>query len=73
MAVVGTNQVTKAKLVYQVQSTEGEMQQTSKTFSNLATSASDDAIHAGLTAIGGLLDVTGYSVVRVDETELISE
>lgn len=73
MAVIETNQETKAKLVYQLQSEEGEMRQTSRTFSNLATGASNDALHAGLSALAGLLDVSGASIVRVDESELVSE
>lgn len=73
MAVIETNQETKAKLVYQLQSEEGEMRQTSRTFSNLAANADNDALHAGLSALAGLLDVSGASIVRVDERELISE
>lgn len=73
MAVIETNQETKAKLVYQLQSEEGEMRQTSRTFSNLAADASNDALHAGLSALAGLLDVSGASIVRVDESELVSE
>lgn len=73
MAVIETNQETKAKLVYQLQSEEGEMRQTSRTFSNLAAGAGNDALHAGLSALAGLLDVSGASIVRVDESELVSE
>lgn len=73
MAIVTVNQETKIKLVYQVQDEEGEMRQTSRTFSNIAQGASNDAIHAGMSAVAGLLDVTGASVVRVDESELVSE
>lgn len=73
MAIVTVNQETKIKLVYQVQDGEGELRQTSRTFSNIAQGASNDAIHAGMSAVAGLLDVTGASVVRVDESELVSE
>lgn len=73
MAIVETNQVTKAKLVYQVEDDMGELKQTSKTFSNISASADNDALHAGLSALAGLLDVSGASVVRVDESELVSE
>ena len=73
MAIVTVNQETKIKLVYQVQDEEGELRQTSSTFSNIAQGASNDAIHAGMSAVAGLLDVTGASVVRVDESELVSE
>ena len=73
MAIVTVNQETKIKLFYQVQDEEGELRQTSRTFSNIAQGASNDAIHAGMSAVAGLLDVTGASVVRVDESELVSE
>lgn len=73
MAVIEANQVTKAKLVFQVQTEEGELRQTSRTFSNLAVNADNDALHAGLSAVAGLLDISGASVVRVDERELVSE
>lgn len=73
MAIVTVNQETKIKLVYQVQDEEGELRQTSRTFSNIAQGASNDAIHAGMSAVARLLDVTGASVVRVDESELVSE
>ena len=73
MAVIEANQVTKAKLVFQVQTEEGDMRQTSRTFSNLAAAAGNDALHAGRLAVAGLLDISGASVVRVDERELVSE
>lgn len=73
MAIVESNQVTKAKLVFQVENAEGEMRQSSRTFSNLSASADNDALHAGLSAVAGLLDISGASVVRVDECELVSE
>ncbi|MEE0511634.1 MAG: hypothetical protein UDG94_10410 [Peptococcaceae bacterium] len=73
MAVIEANQVTKAKLVFQVQTEEGELRQTSRTFSDLVVNADNDALHAGLSAVAGLLDISGASVVRVDERELVSE
>lgn len=73
MAIVGTNLVTKGKLVYQIEDEQGQMKQTSKTFSNISKSADNDALHAGLSALAGLLDISGASVVRVDEQELVSE
>lgn len=73
MAIVETNQVTKAKLVYQIEDDQGQLKQTSKTFSNISASADNDALHAGLSAVAGLLDISGASVVRVDESELVSE
>lgn len=72
MAVTATNQVTKAKLVFQVENEEG-MRQTSRTFSNLVPSVGNDALHAGMSAVAGLMDVTGVSVMRVDESALVSE
>lgn len=73
MAVVESNQVTKAKIVYQMEDDLGEMKSVSKTISNLNPGAMNDAIHAGLTAMAGLLDTNSYSIWRVDERELISE
>lgn len=73
MAVVELNPVTKAKLVYQSEDPDGEMKQTTKTFSNLVDSASNDAIYAGLSAVAGLLDDVAAQVIRVDETELTNE
>lgn len=73
MAIVETNKVTKAKLVYQIEDDLGEMKQSSKTFSNISINANNDALHAGLSAVAGLLEVSGASVVRVDESELVSE
>lgn len=73
MAIVGTNLVTKGKLVYQIEDEDGQVKQTSKTFSNISKSADNDALHAGLSALAGLLDISGASVVRVDEQELVSE
>lgn len=73
MAVTATNQVTKAKLVFQVENEEGEMRQTSRTFSNLVPSVGNDALHVGMSAVAGLMDVTGVSVMRVDESALVSE
>lgn len=73
MAIVETNDVHKGKLVYQIEDEQGQMKQTSKTFSNISKSADNDALHAGLSALAGLLDVSGASVVRVIEYELVSE
>lgn len=73
MAIIATNQVTKAKLVFQIQSEEGELRKSSRTFSNLVAAVGNDALHAGLLAVAGLMDVTGASVMRVDESVLVSE
>lgn len=73
MAVVKTNQETKAKIVYQMPGEGSETVQTSRTFSNLVANVSDDALHAGMSAVAGLMDGTGHALVRVDEAELISE
>ena len=73
MAVIETNTETKAKLVFQIEDDDGEQRQTSRTFSNLQNGVSNDALHAGMTAVAGLLDATGISVVRVDERTLASE
>ena len=71
MAVVKTNQETKAKIVYQMPGDGSETVQTSRTFSNLV--ANDDALHAGMSAVAGLMDGTGHALVRVDEATLVSE
>ena len=73
MAVIETNQSVKAKLVYQTQDDEGQLRQTTKTFSNIAEGAGNDAIYAGLTAVAGMLQDSGAAIVRVDESELVSE
>ena len=73
MAVVKTNQETKAKIVYQMPGTGAENVQTSRTFSNLVANVTDDALHAGMSAVAGLMDGTGHALVRVDEAELVSE
>lgn len=73
MAVVESNQVVKAKLVYQIEDDMGEIRQASKTFSNIKNGCTNDEMYNGLLAVSGLLDVQGASVVRVDERELVSE
>ena len=50
-----------------------ETVQTSRTFSNLVANVTDDALHAGMSAVAGLMDGTGHALVRVDEAELVSE
>ena len=73
MAVIKTNQETKAKIVYQMPDEGDDTVQTSRTFSNLVANVTDDALHAGMSAVAGLMDGTGHSLVRVDEAELVSE
>ena len=73
MAVNATNQITKGKLVYQKQNEEGEMVQRTKTFSNVVPSVGNDALHAGLSAVAGLIDGTGIEARRVDESTLVNE
>ena len=73
MAVIKTNQETKAKIVYQMPGDGDDTVQTSRTFSNLVANVSDDALHAGMSAVAGLMDGTGHSLVRVDEATLVSE
>ena len=73
MAVTASDQVTKAKLVFQKENEEGELRQTTRTFSNLVANAGNDGLYAGMSAVAGLLDATGASVVRVDESVLVSE
>ena len=73
MAVTATNQVTKAKLVFQVENEEGEMRQTSRTFSNLVPNVGNDALHAGMSAVAGLMEVTAVSEMRDDHRALETE
>lgn len=73
MAVIETNQDVKAKLVYQVEDTGGEMTKTTRTFGNISPSADNDSIMAGMTALATLITDSAASVVRVDEAELVNE
>ena len=73
MAVTESNIVTKGKLMYQKQNEEGELVKKTKTLSNIVPSVGNEALHAGLSAVAGLLDVTGLSVGKVTECTLVSE
>ena len=52
---------------------EGELVNKTKTFSNIVPGAGNDAIHAGLSAVAGLMDITNPSVGKVVESTLVSE
>lgn len=73
MAVIETNQDVKAKLVYQVEDSGGEMTKTTRTFGNISPSADNDSIMAGMNALATLITDSAASVVRVDEAELVNE
>lgn len=73
MAVIETNQLVKAKLVYQVEGDAGELRKTSRTFSNLSASVDNDSLMAGMTALATLITDAATAVVRVDEAELANE
>lgn len=73
MAVTETNPVKKAKLVYKIKNDEMEDVQTTRTFSNIQNGADNDAIMAGMSAMAGLLDASGVSVVKVTEATLVNE
>ena len=73
MAVIDSNIVTKGKLIYQKENEEGELVRKTKTFSNIVPGAGNDAIHAGLSAVAGLMDITDASVGKVVESTLVSE
>ena len=73
MAVIETNAQTSVKLVYQVEDAEGEIRNTSKTFSNILDSADNDALYSGVSAVAGLLDDVAAQIIRVDQSELVSE
>lgn len=73
MATVESNIVTKGKISYQKENEEGELVKKTKTLSNIVPGAQNDALHAGLSAVAGLMDVTGASVGKVVECTLVSE
>lgn len=73
MAVTEANIVTKGRLSYQKQNEEGELVKKTKTLSNIVPGVGNEALHAGLSAVAGLLDVTGLSVGKVTECNLVSE
>lgn len=73
MAVTESNIVTKGRLIYQKENEEGELVKKTKTLSNIVPGVGNEALHAGLYAVAGLLDVTGLSVGRVTEVTLVSE
>lgn len=73
MAVTESNIVTKGRLIYQKGNEEGELVKKTKTLSNIVPGVGNEALHAGLSAVAGLLDVTGLSVGKVTECTLVSE
>lgn len=73
MAVIDSNIITKGKLIYQKENEEGELVNKTKTFSNIVPGAGNDALHAGLSAVAGLMDITNPSVGKVVESTLVSE
>lgn len=73
MAVTESNIVTKGRLIYQKGNEEGELVKKTKTLSNIVPGVGNEALHAGLSAVAGLLDVTGLSVGKVTEVTLVSE
>lgn len=73
MAVTESNIVTKGKLMYQKQNEEGELVKKTKTLSNIVPGVGNEALHAGLSAVAGLIDGTGLSVGKVTECNLVSE
>lgn len=73
MAVTEANIVTKGKLMYQRQNEEGELVNRTKTFSNVVPGVGNEALHAGLSAVAGLIDGTGVTAGKVTECTLVSE
>lgn len=73
MAVTESNIATKGRLIYQKENGEGELVKKTKTLSNIVPGVGNEALHAGLSAVAGLLDVTGLSVGKVTECTLVSE
>lgn len=73
MAVTESNIVTKGKLMYQKENEEGELVNRTKTFSNVVPGVGNEALHAGLSAVAGLIDGTGITAGKVTECTLVSE
>lgn len=73
MAVTEANIVTKGRISYQKQNEEGELVKKTKTLSNIVPGVGNDALYAGLSAVAGLMDITGASVGKVTECNLVSE
>lgn len=73
MAVTEANIVTKGKLIYQKENEEGELVNRTKTFSNVVPGVGNEALHAGLSAVAGLIDGTGITAGKVTECTLVSE
>lgn len=73
MAVTEANIVTKGKLMYQRENEEGELVNRTKTFSNVVPGVGNEALHAGLSAVAGLIDGTGVTAGKVTECTLVSE
>ena len=73
MAVTESNIVTKGKLIYQKENEEGELVNRTKTFSNVVPGVGNEALHAGLSAVAGLIDGTGITAGKVTECTLVSE
>lgn len=73
MAVTESNIVTKGRIVYQKANEEGELVKKTKTLSNILPGAGNDALYDGLSAVAGLLNVTGLNVGKVTECTLVSE
>lgn len=73
MAVTEANIVTKGKLIYQKENEEGELVNKTKTFSNVVPGVGNEALHAGLSAVAGLIDGTGITAGKVTECTLVSE
>lgn len=73
MAVTEANIVTKGKLIYQKENEEGELVKKTKTLSNIVPGVGNEALHAGLSAVAGLIDGTGVTAGKVTECTLVSE
>ena len=73
MAVTEANIVTKGKLMYQKENEEGELVNKTKTFSNVVPGVGNEALHAGLSAVAGLMAATGITAGTVTACTLVSE
>ncbi len=70
MAIVESNKATKVKLVHLKNGDDGVQRQSTRTFSNIVSGASNDKLMEGMKAVISLQTGTPAAIVRVEETTL---
>ena len=75
MAIIQTNKVSKAKLAYQIDGSDADPINRTKTLGNLASGVSDANLYAGLSALAQMINAnaSGVALKRVDEYELVDD